>query len=155
MSTQVKTKENTDPVAAMLNRVLASGLDFKLQVKQAHWNVRGANFAALHELFDKLAADADEYADLIAERAVQLSGAAHGRLQDVSGHSSLPAYPQGIHEALDHVKAVEAAIEKYVAQAKRGIDEAEDRDDTVTADILTEVARGLDKWQWMVSAHRG
>ncbi len=155
MTTQLKSKENADPLAALLNRTLASALDLKLQTKQAHWNIRGANFAALHELFDKLAADADEYADLLAERAVQLGGEAHGRLQDISSHSSLPAYPQGIHEGLDHVEAIVGALDKMTAQIKRGIETSTERDDAVTVDILTGIARGLDKWRWMVSAHRG
>lgn len=155
MTTQTKPKENADPVAAMLNRTLASALDLKLQVKQAHWNVRGSNFVGLHELFDKVASDVDGYADEIAERVVQLGVEAHGRLQDVGSHSSLPAYPQGIHEGIDHIKAVEAGLQKLSAQVKRGIAECEERDDAVTADILTGVAGGLDKWVWMVSAHKG
>ncbi len=153
--TQAKSKENADPVAAMLNRTLASTLDLKLQIKQAHWNVRGSTFIGLHELFDKVAADVDGYADEIAERAVQLGTEAHGRLQDISGHSSLPAYPQGIHEGLDHIKAVEAGLQKLTAQVKRGIEESDDREDAVTADILTRIAGGLDKWIWMVGAHKG
>ena len=63
-------------VVEMLNEHLADAIDLHLQAKQAHWNIKGPNFVGLHELFDRIAAQADEYADLIAERAVALGGVA-------------------------------------------------------------------------------
>ena len=55
--------------AAILNKHLAAAIDLHGQLKQAHWNVRGPNFIAIHELFDKVATDADAYGDKLAERA--------------------------------------------------------------------------------------
>ena len=67
----------------MLNEHLADAIDLHLQAKQAHWNIKGLNFVGLHELFDRIAAQADEYSDLIAERGVALGGVARGTLQAV------------------------------------------------------------------------
>ena len=35
---------------ALLNRHLAAAIDLHAQVKQAHWNVRGSTFIAIHEV---------------------------------------------------------------------------------------------------------
>ena len=76
----------------MLNEHLADAIDLHLQAKQAHWNIKGPNFVGLHELFDRVAAQAVEYSDLIAERAVALGGVARGTLQAVSAQSQLREY---------------------------------------------------------------
>src|SRR4029077_13743260 len=52
---------------AVLNRHLAAAIDLHAQVKQAHWNVRGPTFLAIHELFDKLADAVEGHSDTIAE----------------------------------------------------------------------------------------
>src|SRR5437867_8298864 len=76
----------------LLNQQLADVLDLGLQAKQAHWNVKGPNFIGLHELFDKVAEELEEFTDDIAERAVELGGVAQGTIQVVSKHSRLAAY---------------------------------------------------------------
>src|SRR5213592_4670897 len=58
----------------LLNQELADVLDLGLQAKQAHWNVKGPHFIGLHELFDKVAEELEEFTDSIAERAVELGG---------------------------------------------------------------------------------
>ena len=55
----------------LCNARLADAIDLQTQTKQAHWNVKGPHFIALHELFDKVNEDVEDYVDLIAERAVQ------------------------------------------------------------------------------------
>src|SRR2546428_14091898 len=77
----------------LLNEHLADVLDLGLQAKQAHWNVKGPNFIGLHELFDKVAEELEEFTDDIAERAVELGGGAHGTIQGVSKHSRLARSP--------------------------------------------------------------
>lgn len=48
--------------------------DLQLQLKQAHWNVKGLKFIGLHELFDKIRKDVEIYMDEIVERAEQRDG---------------------------------------------------------------------------------
>ena len=73
LPTGARTKVNE-----LLGRRLGDGIDLLLQLKHAHWNVKGPSFIALHELFDKVHAGVAEYVDLIAERIVQLGGTADG-----------------------------------------------------------------------------
>src|ERR1700746_1404730 len=88
---------------ALLNRHLAAAIDLHAQVKQAHWNVRGPTFIAIHELFDKVAAAAEEYSDLVAERAGALGGTAEGTIQTAVEHSFLHRYRLGIGDAEAHI----------------------------------------------------
>src|ERR671937_2670408 len=73
----------------LLNARLADAIDLRLQLKVAHWNVKGPQFIALHKMFDEIVEDADEYVDLIAERAVQLGGIADGTARQGAQRSSL------------------------------------------------------------------
>ena len=78
-------KSNTRAtVIELLNARLADAIDLKLAVKQAHWNIRGPSFIALHELFDQIAARMEEHSDTMAERVVQLGGLAAGTTQFVA-----------------------------------------------------------------------
>ncbi len=140
-------------VTQKLNELLAPAIDLGLQAKQAHWNVKGPNFVGLHELFDEVAKAAEEYADLIAERNVALGGTAEGTLQAVVKRTPLAEYPLAIREWTAHVEAVGQALARFAKDARAAIDAAAKLEDADTADLLTEVSRGLDKLLWMVEAH--
>src|SRR6202162_4505655 len=90
----------------LLNRHLACAIDLKEQAKQAHWNVKGPNFIALHELFDKVAEAAEEFIDLLAERVTALGGVAEGTIEAAAGHSALPSYPVEIGPDREHIDAL-------------------------------------------------
>src|SRR5713226_5336868 len=97
----------------LLNRNLALAIDLERQAKQAHWNVKGPNFIALHELFDKVAEAAEEFIDLLAERVTALGGTAEGRIQAVTGQSTLPSYPGDIVSGREHVDALSTALAAF------------------------------------------
>lgn len=140
-------------VITLLNKRLADCLDLQLQTKVAHWNVKGTNFFGLHELFDRINASVAEYADLIAERAVQLGGVAQGTARVVAMRSELDEYPTDIAVERHHIEALAAALAAFGASVRRAIDEAENLEDAGTADLFTEVCRGIDKSLWLVEAH--
>src|SRR4051795_2509682 len=96
-------------VCDLLNQRLADCIDLQTQCKQAHWNVKGPTFIALHKLFDKVDESVEEYVDLLAERVVQLGGVAEGTLRIVAGRSTLPDYVPTLSAASDHVDAVSDA----------------------------------------------
>lgn len=137
----------------LLGARLVDTIDLQLQAKQAHWNVKGPQFIALHKLFDDVAADVTEYVDLIAERIVQLGGVADGTSSSVAERSSLAPYPPGISSGDEHVWAFANALSTCGDQMRRAIDAADDLGDMGTADLFTEISRGLDKWLWFVEAH--
>lgn len=136
-----------------LNSTLATLVDLKFQLKQAHWNVKGIHFVQLHELFDALAGEVDGYVDLVAERATTLGGYAYGTVRDAAEHSVLPEYPVEAVHGKDHLQLL---VERYatVAQKLRGhIDEASQAGDQGTADLFTEISRGVDLRLWFLESH--
>lgn len=137
----------------LMNKRLADALDLQSQMKQAHWNVKGPSFIALHELFDEVDEAVEAYVDLIAERIAQLGGVAEGTVRMAASRTLLPEYPLGIADGMAHVEAVARALAIFGQEARNTIEEANALDDADTADIFTEVSRGIDKWRWFVEAH--
>ena len=137
----------------LLNQHLADIIDLGLQAKQAHWNVKGPNFIGLHELFDRVAGEVEDFADSIAERAVELGGVAKGTLQIVGKVSRLPAYRVDLATGNAHVDALSSALAAFGASARAAIDTAAQEGDADSADLFTEVSRGIDKLTWLVEAH--
>jgi starvation-inducible DNA-binding protein len=137
----------------ILNQRLADAIDLQLQSKQAHWNVKGPSFIALHELFDKVVDHAAGAADLLAERVVQLGGVAQGTARTVAQRSELEEYPLEIATGAEHVAALSNALAAFGSRARQAIEDTARLDDAATADIFTEIARGTDKLLWFVEAH--
>ena len=152
--TLIDLKSNTrKAVIELLNARLADAIDLALVTKQAHWNVKGPHFIAIHEMLDGFRATLDGHVDTVAERAVQLGGQAHGTVQTVAEATALKPYPTDIARTKDHLAAL---IERYgaVANAVRAaIDEADEAGDADTADIFTAFSRDLDKSLWFLEAH--
>ena len=138
----------------LLNKHLAAAIDLHGQVKQAHWNVRGPGFIAIHELFDKVAAVVEDYSDMLAERAGALGGAAHGTVQVAAEQSFLIPYPLRIADCNEHVFAVSSALAAFGQSARDSIGQATNYADADTADLFTEVSRGIDRQLWFVESHR-
>jgi starvation-inducible DNA-binding protein len=140
-------------VTTLLQERLADCIDLVTQAKQAHWNVKGPSFIALHELFDKVYEHVQEYADLIAERIIQFGGIAEGTVRVVAKRSRLQEYPLTIASGKQHVEALSHALAYFGESARKSIEQAEEVGDKGTADIFTEISRGIDKDLWFVEAH--
>lgn len=137
----------------LLNACVADGIDLALLTKQAHWNVKGPQFIAVHEMLDGFRTEIDGAVDTMAERVVQLGGTALGTTQTVAKASRLAPYPTDIYATRDHITAL---IDRYAQVAnvvRAGIDQASEVGDADTADILTGVSRALDKALWFLEAH--
>jgi starvation-inducible DNA-binding protein len=139
---------------ALLNRHLAAAIDLHAQVKQAHWNVRGPTFIAIHELFDKVADVVEEYSDKIAERAGTLGGTAEGTVQTAAERSFLEPYRLGVADATTHIAAVTEALASFGESVRNAIDESDSFGDIDTSDLFTEISRGIDHQLWLVESHR-
>ena len=137
----------------LLNAQLAEAIDLALITKQAHWNVKGPTFIAVHEFLDEVRDELDEHVDTIAERVAQIDGIALGTVQAVNAKTTLPAYPTEIRSIPDHLENLVARFASVSRSARQGIDVAEEAGDADTADILTAYSRTLDKNLWFLKSH--
>jgi starvation-inducible DNA-binding protein len=135
-----------------LNARLADLTDLKLAVKHAHWNVKGPNFIALHEMFDAFADTLDEHIDTVAERVTALGGTATGTLAQTVAGTSQPAFPTDVFEGQAMVRALAAGYAAAAKKVRAGIEETAEAD-ADTSDVLTAVSRDLDKALWFLEAH--
>ncbi len=159
METKIRQVTNNTPadkkeeIISLLNQLLAEFLDLALMTKQAHWNMRGADFIALHEMLDPFNEKLLDYADTIAERIAQLGGTAYGTSQTIPQESSLAAYPTDISDTQDHLKAL---LERYgdLGNTIRQILDDELLDEG-TANFITDASNDLDKYIWFIEANLG
>jgi starvation-inducible DNA-binding protein len=147
-------KSNSKKVAIeLLNARLADGIDLALLTKQAHWNLKGPQFIAVHEMIDGFRTEIDGHVDTMAERVVQLGGTALGTTQTVGKATTLEAYPTDIYKSEDHLNALTQRYAKAANLVRAAIDESDDAGDADTADIFTAYSRALDKALWFLEAH--
>lgn len=140
-------------MVTLLNARLVDAIDLYNQTKQAHWNVKGANFIALHELFDGVAGRVLDAVDTIAERAVMLGGLADGTSQTVAKKSSLKAWNVNTKGSPAYVKGLASALAQFGSSVRAAIDTADQAGDKDTADLFTGVSRAIDKDLWFVESH--
>ena len=136
----------------VLNARLADGLDLHSQIKVAHWNIKGPQFAALHPLFETFATGLALHNDAIAERAVTLGGKAYGTARHVAKTSTLTEYPQETTRDMDHVRLLAERIEKYLEGTRASRAVSEKLGDTDTVDLLTGIITEFEKHAWFLRA---
>lgn len=137
----------------LLNMHLAASIDLQAQVKQAHWNIRGPSFIAVHKLFDDVAAEVGSYSDLLAERAAGLGGTAHGTVQVAAERSFLLPYDLGVADEPEHLFAVAGSLAAFGQSSREAIGASTGYGDAATADLFTEITRGVDQQFWLVESH--
>jgi starvation-inducible DNA-binding protein len=137
----------------LCNACLGEAVDLQLHCKHAHWNVKGPNFIALHQLFDQVNESVEDYIDLIAERAVQLGGIANSTAHVVATWAHMPKNDTQNASERDYVHSLSEALASFGKIARNAIGKSNENGDAVSADIYTEISRGVDKWLWMVEAH--
>jgi starvation-inducible DNA-binding protein len=135
-----------------LNARLADGLDLHSQIKVAHWNIKGPQFAALHPLFETFAVSLANHNDSVAERAVTLGGKAYGTSRSVAKTSRLADYPQETTKDLEHVKLLAERIEGYLVGLRDSRKAAEQHQDTDTVDLFTGIITEFEKHAWFLRA---
>ncbi|MBV9828286.1 MAG: DNA starvation/stationary phase protection protein Dps [Alphaproteobacteria bacterium] len=153
-SSKIDLSANTrNSAIGLLQPRLSDAIDLASQAKQAHWTVKGANFVAMHALFDRIAGDIGGFSDLIAERIASLGGQAEGTARITAERSSLPIYPLNITDSSAHVEALSTALALFGGSVRHAIGAAADVGDQTTADVFTEISRGIDQLLWFVEAH--
>lgn len=144
--------DTREKIASTLNDRLADGLDLHSQIKVAHWNVKGPQFAALHPLFETFAVTLATFTDAIAERAVTLGGRADATVRSTGKRSKLPDYPAGVTKDMEHVKLLAERFETFLEGLRESRGVAEKLGDTDSVDLVTGVITEFEKNAWFLRA---
>ena len=156
------TKTNTTPAAAVDPTAAAGSAQFltpgvlgmknlAANGKQAHWNVRGANFIAIHELLDTIVTNAQAGADSAAERIVALGLPIDARVTTVA-EKTTTSVPAGFTQWEDMIRAVIADIDAVLGDVQAAIDGL-DEIDLTSQDIAIAIKETLEKDRWFLFAH--
>lgn len=139
--------------SALLQARLSDALDLEAQAKQAHWNVKGPHFLQLHQLFDAVHDEIEQFVDLLAERITTLGHVADGRVATTAAASTLYGYPLEAAGGEAHLKALAGSLGAFGKAVRTGIEDAASLGDADTADLLTQISRETDKQLWFLEAH--
>jgi starvation-inducible DNA-binding protein len=120
--------------------------------KQAHWNVRGANFIAIHELLDTIVDHALAGADAAAERIVALGLPIDARVSTVAEKTKPTAVPAGFAQWEGVIRAVISDMDAVIADVQAAIDGL-DEIDLASQDIALAIKESLEKDRWFLFAH--
>ncbi len=154
--TLLPTRNNTpeevkQETIKLLNHLLADFLSLALDTKQAHWNMRGKTFIAVHEMLDPFHKQLMDYADELAERIAQLGGVAYGTPDLIASESSFEAYPTNIHCVRMHLTELSVRY-GALANALRAVVDKKLCDEG-TLNLVTDMSNTLDKYLWFIEAH--
>ena len=137
----------------LCNRHVANLFDLYSQTKQAHWNVKGIHFMALHEFFDEAAAAVLPFVDMVAERVTALGGYTYGTARMAANDTDLPEWPVDALQGEDVLRALADRYAHVAELVRQAIDTADAAGDMDTADLFTEISREIDKQLWFIEAH--
>jgi starvation-inducible DNA-binding protein len=144
---------NRQALIALLNARLADSSDLRSQVKWAHWNIKGLHFIQLHELFDSVASHLDDQTDTIAERITALGGVANGTVRESAAKSGLKEADLTASDGPSMLKFLVHNVAHHTNALRQAVQESNDLDDAITADLFTQLTRELDKDLWFLEAH--
>lgn len=146
-------ENNRQALIALLNARLADSTDLRSQVKWAHWNLKGMHFIQLHLLFDTVAGHLEEQTDTIAERITTLGGVANGTVREAAAKSGLNEADLSASDGASMLKFLQHNVAHHANALRTAVQEANDLNDAITADLFTQLTRELDKDLWFLEAH--
>lgn len=146
-------ENNRQALIALLNVRLADSSDLRSQVKWAHWNVKGMHFMQLHLFFDSVAGHLEEQTDTIAERITALGGVANGTIREAAAKSGLKEADLSASDGAAMLKFLQHNVAHHANALREAVQESNDLEDAITADLFTQLTRELDKDLWFLESH--
>ncbi len=143
--------ETNEQVTSLLQQNLINLVDLALLMKQAHWNVFGANFRSIHLQLDEIIATVRDASDEVAERIAALGVAADGRSCTVAANSDLADYPREFVDVKQTIALVADATKTTIDAIRAAIEKLGDLD-PVSEDLLIAIAGPMEKHLWMLQA---
>ena len=141
--------EDRVSIADDLSRLLADTYTLYLKTHNFHWNVTGPMFQTLHTMFEEEYTELWTALDEIAERIRSLGQPAPGSYKAFSKLTSIEE-EDGVPEAKEMIRQLVAGHEAVAKTARSIFPAAEEGQDEVTADLLTQRMQVHEKTAWML-----
>lgn len=154
MTNEHTVSEKTATVVT--NRIIANMGRLHVKLHQYHWYVKGPHFFTLHEKFEELYNENQEFFDRLAERLIIKGEQPVSTTEEFIEYATISESPED--KDLPAEKMVAKIVEDYKAMRDltvQAIELAADEDDAVLEDMLIEYKEHLDKTLWMLSAFLG
>lgn len=132
-----------------LNKILADSYMLMLKTQNYHWNVVGANFKALHELFQAQYEDLFQAVDELAERIRALGSKVDGTIEHFKKLSDFQN-PNKNYEAKAMINDLVNDHEIVAKILKEAIKISQSEGDEASADLFIQRAKIHDKAIWML-----
>lgn len=148
------TQKNRQAVSVELSKLLADEFVLYTKTRNAHWNVEGKDFHAMHKFFEAQYEQLDEIMDSIAERIRTIGHYAPATLKNFLDLTHLTEYSERKNESLDFIKELLADHESIIEFLRGNINPfAAKYHDLGTSDYITGVMEDHEKMAWMLRAH--
>jgi starvation-inducible DNA-binding protein len=155
MKTNIGIKdENRQAVAAQLAKLLADEYVLYTKTRNAHWNVEGPDFHAMHLFFEAQYQQLDELMDSVAERIRKIGHYAPATLTQLLKLTHLTEATERDNDSLGFLRELLEDHERIITFLRGNINAfANEYGDLGTSDYITGLMETHEGMAWMIRAH--
>jgi DNA-binding ferritin-like protein len=137
--------EKAEQLVDALNTDLAATYVLYHQIKKHHWNVEGAGFLELHEYLGEIAADLEEGADELAERAQAIGGVPLSGGSTYEEHAPIEPEGEDVYEIRTSLENDVEAFGTIIEAMRDHIELANELGDYTTEELLRETLETVEE----------
>jgi starvation-inducible DNA-binding protein len=148
------TEKNTKAVATQLGQLLADEYILYAKTQNAHWNVEGPDFYAMHKFFEAQYEELAAILDTLAERIRSIGHVAPATLKDFMELTHLSEKKAAKNDSATFIKELLADHEAIIKFIRENINPfADDYKDFGSSDFITALMQQHEKMGWMLRSH--
>jgi len=147
-------EENRSAVSAQLGKLLADEYVLYTKTRNAHWNIEGPDFHAMHLFFESQYQQLDDVMDSVAERIRKIGHYAPATLTQLLQLTHLTEASVNKNTSTGFLKELLEDHESIITFIRGNINPfANDYHDAGTSDFITGLLETHEEMAWMLRAH--
>jgi starvation-inducible DNA-binding protein len=148
------TQKNRQVVALEMSKLLADEFILYTKTRNAHWNVEGGDFHAMHLFFESQYEQLDEIMDSVAERIRTIGHYAPATIKSYLKLTHLTESGEDRNGSLDFIRELLSDHESIIEFLRSKIPPfASTYKDLGTSDYITGLMETHEKMAWMLRSH--
>ncbi|HWD88575.1 MAG TPA: DNA starvation/stationary phase protection protein [Mucilaginibacter sp.] len=148
------TDKNRQAVSEQLAKLLADEFVLYTKTRNAHWNVEGPDFHAMHLFFESQYEALDETMDSVAERIRKIGHYAPGTLKSMLQLTHLAELTERSNDSMGFIRELLEDHESIIEFIRGNINPfASEYGDAGTSDFITGLMEKHETMAWMLRAH--